>query len=173
MKRPRRNHSAAFKAKVAVAALKGVHGGLPMMSEVYEDVFRWLNGQLKGGSPYPDACRVLEVMLPPWSADDLFGPPPVNGIAFTRQGRCQEREEVLGTTKPPYTLALTASLLRDAGCDVRLIDATAERVSIDEVMAGDAEQPGAKRAFLGLILECRHAPGHRLGRRAGALRPFD
>src|ERR1051325_7507948 len=64
----------------------------------------------------------------------LVNPPLVNGVAFTRQGRCQEREEVLGTTKPPYTLALAASLLREAGCDVRLIDATAERLSIDEVI---------------------------------------
>jgi len=39
-------------------------------------------------------------------------------VAFTRQGRCQEREEVLGTTKPPYTLALIASLLRDAYVDL-------------------------------------------------------
>ena len=38
----------------------------------------------------------------------LVNPPLVNGVAFTRQGRCQEREEVLGTTKPPYTLALLA-----------------------------------------------------------------
>jgi radical SAM superfamily enzyme YgiQ (UPF0313 family) len=65
----------------------------------------------------------------------LLNPPLINGVAFTRQGRCQEREDVLGTTKPPYTLALAASLLRDAGCDVRLIDATAERLSIDGVMA--------------------------------------
>ena len=40
-------------------------------------------------------------------ARTLFvNPPLIDGIAFTRQGRCQEREEVLGTTKPPYTLAL-------------------------------------------------------------------
>ncbi|HEU4935275.1 MAG TPA: radical SAM protein [Vicinamibacterales bacterium] len=65
----------------------------------------------------------------------LINPPLINGVAFTRQGRCQEREEVLGTTKPPYTLALAASLLREAGCDVRLVDATAERLSIDEVIA--------------------------------------
>jgi radical SAM superfamily enzyme YgiQ (UPF0313 family) len=65
----------------------------------------------------------------------LLNPPLVNGIAFTRQGRCQEREDVLGTTKPPYTLALLASLLRDAGCEVRLIDATAERLSIEQIIA--------------------------------------
>jgi anaerobic magnesium-protoporphyrin IX monomethyl ester cyclase len=70
----------------------------------------------------------------------LINPPLINGIAFTRQGRCQEREEVLGTTKPPYTLALAASLLREIGCEVRLIDATAERIAIDDVMARlDAE----------------------------------
>ena len=61
----------------------------------------------------------------------LINPPLINGVAFTRQGRCQEREDVLGTTKPPYTLALIASLLRDAGCDVRLVDATAERLDVD------------------------------------------
>lgn len=36
--------------------------------------YRWLSGQLKGGVPYPDACRVLESMFPPWTAIDLFGP---------------------------------------------------------------------------------------------------
>src|SRR4029079_2290981 len=65
----------------------------------------------------------------------LVNPPLVNGIAFTRQGRCQEREEVLGTTKPPYTLGLIAALLRDAGCDVRLVDLTAERRTAHDLVA--------------------------------------
>jgi anaerobic magnesium-protoporphyrin IX monomethyl ester cyclase len=65
----------------------------------------------------------------------LINPPLINGIAFTRQGRCQEREEVLGTTKPPYTLVLAATLLRNAECEVRLVDATAERLSIEDVIA--------------------------------------
>ena len=65
----------------------------------------------------------------------LINPPLINGVAFTRQGRCQEREDVLGTTKPPYTLALLASLLRRAGHEIRLVDATASRLSIDEVIA--------------------------------------
>jgi anaerobic magnesium-protoporphyrin IX monomethyl ester cyclase len=65
----------------------------------------------------------------------LINPPLINGVAFTRQGRCQERDDVLGTTKPPYTLALLASLLRDAGMDVRLVDATVEELSIDQVIA--------------------------------------
>ena len=65
----------------------------------------------------------------------LVNPPLVGGIAFTRQGRCQEREEVLGTTKPPYTLALAAALLRERGCDVRLVDLTATQQTVDQLMA--------------------------------------
>ncbi len=71
----------------------------------------------------------------------LINPPLVNGVAFTRQGRCQEREEVLGTTKPPYSLALLATLLRDGGHQVRLIDATAKRLSTRDIIETlDAER---------------------------------
>jgi hypothetical protein len=43
--------------------------------------YRWLAGELKGGLPYPDACRVLEMMCPPWTASQLFAPagPDVEG----------------------------------------------------------------------------------------------
>src|SRR5947199_5824530 len=64
----------------------------------------------------------------------LVNPPLVHGVAFTRQGRCQEREEVLGTTKPPYTLALGAALLRARGCDVRLADLTATAQSVEQLI---------------------------------------
>ena len=71
----------------------------------------------------------------------LINPPLINGVAFTRQGRCQERDDVLGTTKPPYTLALIAAIFRRAGLDVRLIDATIDALSIDQVIARlDAEK---------------------------------
>src|SRR5262245_6090804 len=56
----------------------------------------------------------------------LVNPPLVGGVAFTRQGRCQEREEVLGTTKPPYSLLVIAALLREKGASLRLVDLTAE-----------------------------------------------
>jgi len=65
----------------------------------------------------------------------LVNPPLVGGIAFTRQGRCQEREEVLGTTKPPYTLAILAALLRQRGQQVRLVDLTASRQSVETLFA--------------------------------------
>jgi len=74
----------------------------------------------------------------------LVNPPLIGGIAFTRQGRCQEREEVLGTTKPPYTLALVAAMLRDRACEVRLVDLTATRQSVDDLIAAldrDGFQP--------------------------------
>ncbi len=71
----------------------------------------------------------------------LVNPPLVGGIAFTRQGRCQEREEVLGTTKPPLTLALLASMLRQRGQDVRLVDLTASRRSVADLVA-DLDREG-------------------------------
>jgi anaerobic magnesium-protoporphyrin IX monomethyl ester cyclase len=64
----------------------------------------------------------------------LINPPLVNGMAFTRQGRCQERAEVLGTTKPPYSLVVIASLLRERNVDFRLFDQTAERLSTETVI---------------------------------------
>jgi radical SAM superfamily enzyme YgiQ (UPF0313 family) len=64
----------------------------------------------------------------------FVNPPLIGGIAFTRQGRCQEREEVLGTTKPPYTLALAAALLRDRQCEVRVADLTATRSSVESLI---------------------------------------
>jgi anaerobic magnesium-protoporphyrin IX monomethyl ester cyclase len=78
----------------------------------------------------------------------LVNPPLVNGVAFTRQGRCQEREEVLGTTKPPYTLALLASLLRAEGHDVRLVDLTAERRSVEDLIAQLEREPFAPTLIL-------------------------
>jgi len=70
----------------------------------------------------------------------LINPPPLNGIAFTRQGRCQEREEVLGTTKPPYSLLVCAALFREQNVPFRLIDQTASKLSTDAVIARlDAE----------------------------------
>jgi radical SAM superfamily enzyme YgiQ (UPF0313 family) len=48
----------------------------------------------------------------------------VDGVSFTRQGRCQERDDVLGTTKPPLSLAWIASALRRDGHEVRVADLT-------------------------------------------------
>jgi anaerobic magnesium-protoporphyrin IX monomethyl ester cyclase len=71
----------------------------------------------------------------------LVNPPLVGGVAFTRQGRCQEREEVLGTTKPPFTLALCAALLRERGVSLRLVDLTAEQRT-SESLVNDLRQSG-------------------------------
>ena len=46
--------SAALENVGDIRYVKGVHGGLPMMPQVYEDVFRWLNGQ---GMQLPQSPR--------------------------------------------------------------------------------------------------------------------
>jgi radical SAM superfamily enzyme YgiQ (UPF0313 family) len=77
----------------------------------------------------------------------LVNPPLVRGIAFTRQGRCQEREDVFGTIKPPYSLALCAALLRARGHDVRLADLTASRQSAD-ALATSLEREGFRPTLI-------------------------
>jgi len=84
----------------------------------------------------------------------LINPPLVNGVAFTRQGRCQERDEVLGTTKPPYSLVVIASLFRASQVDFRVIDQTAERVSTESVIER-LDQEGFRP---GLIVFCSTTP---------------
>src|SRR3990167_5800172 len=63
----------------------------------------------------------------------LINPPPINGSSWTREGRCQEKEDILGTVKPPLSLALIASLLRDNKIHFKLLDATALNLNIDEI----------------------------------------
>ncbi len=84
----------------------------------------------------------------------LINPPLVGGVAFTRQGRCQERQETLGTTKPPYTLAVMASLLRQQARTFRLIDQTGERITTEEVI----ERLDADRFEPTLIVFCSTIP---------------
>jgi anaerobic magnesium-protoporphyrin IX monomethyl ester cyclase len=43
----------------------------------------------------------------------FINPPAVNNIKFTREGKCQEREEVLSTSKPPLSLAILTSLFKE------------------------------------------------------------
>ena len=74
----------------------------------------------------------------------LVNPPLVGGVAFTRQGRCQEREEVLGTTKPPYSLLVIAALLREKGVQLRLVDLTAEERSTESLI-GELRRSGSFR----------------------------
>ncbi len=62
----------------------------------------------------------------------FVNPPPVSGTRYTREGRCQEKESVLGTIKPPLTLLHLASIARSAGHEVQFIDANARRLSAAE-----------------------------------------
>ncbi|MBA3339300.1 MAG: hypothetical protein H0T54_06090 [Geodermatophilaceae bacterium] len=54
--------------KAAQEMSSELRGTYPSKAQYY----RWLSGQLKGGVPYPDACRVLERMFPNFTARELF-----------------------------------------------------------------------------------------------------
>jgi radical SAM superfamily enzyme YgiQ (UPF0313 family) len=63
----------------------------------------------------------------------LINPPRINGLAWTREGRCQEKENILGTVKPPLSLALIAALLRNNKIQFKFLDATALNLESEEV----------------------------------------
>ncbi|WP_455387517.1 B12-binding domain-containing radical SAM protein [Petrachloros mirabilis] len=64
----------------------------------------------------------------------LLNPPPIEGVKYTREGRCQERESVLGTVKPPLTLAIMAALLRNNDHQICLIDATILDLGVEAII---------------------------------------
>src|SRR5260370_8748101 len=64
--------------------------------------YRWLSGSLKGGIPYPHACRVLENMFPPWKAAELFGP-----YQPTRHMLDPEAQAVLGKIRAALSNSFT------------------------------------------------------------------
>lgn len=75
--------------------------------------YRWLSGQLKEGAPYPDACRVLEAMFPPWTVADLFGPyvPTQHSIESTEAPTTSESGSSLLNSVPH---SLSANTLQGA-----------------------------------------------------------
>ncbi|MEP9411484.1 MAG: radical SAM protein [Candidatus Brocadia sp.] len=63
----------------------------------------------------------------------LINPPRIHGFSWTREGRCQEKEDILGTVKPPLSLALIAALLRNNKIQFKLLDATALNLKSEEI----------------------------------------
>ncbi len=67
-------HYATFCAEYDKAAAR-VDPDLKHRYPSRAQLHRWLSGSLRS-LPYPDHCRVLEEMLPGWTAEQLFQPPP-------------------------------------------------------------------------------------------------
>ena len=63
----------------------------------------------------------------------LINPPLVNGLAFTRESRCQEREELLATIKPPLTIAYLAAYLKNYA-NLEVVEATINKWNTDDVL---------------------------------------
>ena len=63
----------------------------------------------------------------------LINPPLINGMAFTRESRCQEREELLATVKPPLTIAYLSAMLKDVA-EIMVVEATINRWKTSDVI---------------------------------------
>jgi hypothetical protein len=66
--------------------------------------FRWLSGDLKGGLPYPDACRVLEAMFPPWKASELFALPTPELVEVARSDPLRSRSHLLAAVARSFSI---------------------------------------------------------------------
>jgi|GEM_PF-188027 len=61
----------------------------------------------------------------------LLNPPAVDNVKIVREGRCMQRQEAWGTSWAPLTLAIMASILRDAGFTVDLKDCSNDGISFE------------------------------------------
>jgi len=59
----------------------------------------------------------------------LVNPPAYLGVAQVREGRCMQRAGAWTSVWPPLSLALTAAVLRRAGCQVKLLDCIVGNIS--------------------------------------------
>ena len=63
----------------------------------------------------------------------VLNAPAVNNVRIVREGRCMQRQDAWGTSWAPLTLALIASILRQADFSVKLKDCPSEGVNLDSL----------------------------------------
>jgi hypothetical protein len=103
--------------KVAKQTARELSGTAPSKAQYY----RWLSGQLKGGVPYPDACRVLERMFPGRTVAELLSPcRPDTGLS-DRQPAVSRYADLVGvyTTRADFTSRMPPANLLEGASDVR------------------------------------------------------
>jgi hypothetical protein len=104
--------------RTAIEIDRKLGGTAPSRAQYY----RWLSGQLRGGVPYPDACRVLEGMFPRRTAAELFAecPPDADTPSVTAPNTGQPGGQLADVTavypsRADFAEALpTATLLNGA-----------------------------------------------------------
>ncbi|MDN3352923.1 DUF5919 domain-containing protein [Actinomadura sp. DC4] len=123
---------------------RGLVGTAPSRAQLH----RWTSGELKR-LPYTDHCRVLEIMFPGWTADELFGPCPPDVLAGTtsrpREGPFADLVAVFPTradftyAMPPHALFDGASDIRAAGLSLNLICQQYPDQRLHRLIEGGAE----------------------------------
>jgi anaerobic magnesium-protoporphyrin IX monomethyl ester cyclase len=65
----------------------------------------------------------------------VLNPPRLDGVVMVKEGRCMQREGAWGYVMAPVTMVTVATLLRDEGHAVRVLDCPAIAWSVDEIVA--------------------------------------
>jgi len=63
----------------------------------------------------------------------ILNPPAVDNVKIVREGRCMQRQEAWGTSWAPLTLAIIASILRDAAFTVSLKDCSNDGITFEDL----------------------------------------
>jgi hypothetical protein len=108
-----------FRAAYDEAARRLDHdlvGTAPSRAQLH----RWTSGELKR-LPYTDHCRVLEIMFPGWTADELFGPCPDEVLAGPSRSKNGPYADLVAVfpTRADFTCAMPPHALFDGAGDVR------------------------------------------------------
>lgn len=64
----------------------------------------------------------------------LLNPPGRDGLAMVKEGRCMQRREAWGYVMAPVTMVTIATLLRDQGHEVRVMDCPARGQALDGML---------------------------------------
>jgi radical SAM superfamily enzyme YgiQ (UPF0313 family) len=64
----------------------------------------------------------------------LLNPPAAGGVRYVREGRCEQRLSSFQYNMIPISMPSTAGLLRREGHEVLMVDAVAERLSVEDVI---------------------------------------
>ncbi len=64
----------------------------------------------------------------------LINPPAADGVEMVREGRCMQRKSAWGAVWPPISLATTAAMLEQNGCECRIRDCIVEKICLADLL---------------------------------------
>lgn len=113
--------------------------------------YRWLSGDLRK-LPYPDHCRILEAMLPGWTAEELFRSLSPGEVPRLARNQGEEKHVVAGPFCAPSSFGDLVAVFANRS-------EFTHRIPPDELLNGAND---VRAVGLSLNLLCQHFGDRRL-----------